>query len=240
MPPTLPVEFLDWNPSESNVIDPPAGLKSNGYLPTEVPASQHHNWIFNLTDQWIQWLNYVTSTILPTTGLASRGFVSVNFGASPYVMTSLNTGQVLLVDTTGGPVLLDLPDPIANPGFVITVVDFAGQFPVNNATFVRFGTEKIQYLNANYAMSAQGGIWSLQSDGANWNIVQNEPAASGSLIPNNCANNTIIGSGNCMFWPYLTIPVGKTMTVKTGAQLLSTPTVVVNGTLIVNGTSKIF
>jgi hypothetical protein len=55
--PSKPTEYLNWNPTETNVIDPPSGLKSTGWLPETQPPSQYTNWQINLIDQWIQWLN---------------------------------------------------------------------------------------------------------------------------------------------------------------------------------------
>jgi hypothetical protein len=51
-----PSKNLDWNPTESNVTEPIAGLKAAGYVGDDLPLASNHNWIFNLTDKWLQWL----------------------------------------------------------------------------------------------------------------------------------------------------------------------------------------
>ena len=56
---TRPTEFLDWVPSNSPtaIIEPPTGQKNSGWLPGEIPPAQYFNWLFNLIDQWIQYLD---------------------------------------------------------------------------------------------------------------------------------------------------------------------------------------
>lgn len=59
--PAKPTEYLDWNPSMSNVIDPPSGLKTTGVIPGQLFAAQYENWMINLIDQWIQWFDFISS-----------------------------------------------------------------------------------------------------------------------------------------------------------------------------------
>ncbi len=54
---TKPTEYLDWNPSESAVVDPPDALKLAGWAVNEEPPAQYFNWLFNLIDQWIQYFD---------------------------------------------------------------------------------------------------------------------------------------------------------------------------------------
>lgn len=167
-PPVMPSENLDWNDSLSNVIDPPAGLKTTGYLPAEVPASQHHNWIFNLIDQWIKWLTYQVTVVVPTTGLGTRGYTPVAFADTPFAITSAHNGKTLEVDSSGGAIELDLPDPLLNDAMVLTILDSTGNFGINNVTLKRFGIEFFEGLQADYVFAAPWGRWSIMASNGNW------------------------------------------------------------------------
>lgn len=59
---TKPSEYLDWNPSQSNVIEPPSGKKSEGWIAEEPPAD-YMNWLFYMSDQWIKWFDFEDGVI---------------------------------------------------------------------------------------------------------------------------------------------------------------------------------
>lgn len=65
------------------------------------------------------------------------------------------------------------------------------------------------------------------------------PISAGHLLQNAIAGNLTIVSGQCLFNPYASIAVGQTITVNSGAQLVSVGTMKVLGTLVVNGICKI-
>lgn len=54
-----PTEFLDWIPSNDPafIVDPPTELKDVGWSKGESPPARYFNWIINLTDQWLQYLD---------------------------------------------------------------------------------------------------------------------------------------------------------------------------------------
>lgn len=85
------------------------------------------------------------------------------------------TGSVALtdkalhfVDTASGPISLTLPSP-ANTRY-ITIKDTTGNALTNPMTLVRFGTEKIENVAANFAMNYSYGSWSITSNGTDWFI----------------------------------------------------------------------
>lgn len=145
-----PSEYLDWNPSLSHVIDPPSGLKSAGYLPTEVPDSQHHNWIFNLVDQWIKYLNGQISLTQIT--------VTTTYSVAAGVRT-------VLANVTGGSFAITLlPASSYSAGARITVKNITfGSANVANVT--PNGGDLIEGVNALTALGA-GEYITLETDGA--------------------------------------------------------------------------
>lgn len=56
-----PSEFLDWIPDNTtNIVDPPIELKNSGWEPGESPPARYFNWIINLTNQWLEYLDEIT------------------------------------------------------------------------------------------------------------------------------------------------------------------------------------
>lgn len=57
-----PSEFLDWIPDNTtNIIEPPTGLKNTGWPVGTSPPAQYFNWLLNLTNQWLEYLDEVAS-----------------------------------------------------------------------------------------------------------------------------------------------------------------------------------
>lgn len=73
--PSRPSQYLNWNPTQSNVLQPSSGLQTSGNLPGQTLAAQYYNWFANLTDQWIQYLDSVTNltqiSVTTTTALTA-------------------------------------------------------------------------------------------------------------------------------------------------------------------------
>lgn len=151
-----PTEFLDWNDSLSNVIDPPSGLKTTGYVPGAVLDAQYFNWIVNLTDQWIKWLSGVTSVIQ----------ISVSAAYS----VALNV-QTVLANPTGGSFAVTLPAASAcSVGQRFTVKNI-GISSSNTVSLTPTGSDKIE--NNNFAFSiAQGEYITVETDGVSnfWQV----------------------------------------------------------------------
>lgn len=58
---TKPSTFLDWTDgSASYVTEPPSGQKTTGWTDGQRPPYQYMNWLFWLSDQWIQYLDDVS------------------------------------------------------------------------------------------------------------------------------------------------------------------------------------
>jgi hypothetical protein len=86
-PPPKPSLYLNWtNGMSPMVTQPPASLQTSGWVPGVKPPPDFLNWLFWLTDSWIQWLDYeienvlgnaagttANSVVLSTTGTMSIG-----------------------------------------------------------------------------------------------------------------------------------------------------------------------
>lgn len=151
-----PNEYLTWNPSLSNVIDPPGGLKATGYLGGVVPGAQHHNWIFNLIDRWIQALDQ---------GYRRKTVVS----SGPY---SILTGDgVILAVTTAGAFQLNLPKASTVDGMMVQVKQYSTN--ANAATVAAFAGDTIDTGADTSVALGYGECISLVADSASnsWAIL---------------------------------------------------------------------
>ena len=92
---------------------------------------------------------------------------TVTFAMSPYAVQP--TDDYLFVDTSGGPVTLELPDPTSFPTTkVFHVVDTEGTFATNNATLSRFAGENIEGLPADKILQTAWGGWTVVTDRIDW------------------------------------------------------------------------
>lgn len=73
-----------------------------------------------------------------------------------------------LVDSTSGPVALQLPNPATVKGTVYNVKDIGGQAIINNISLVPFASETIEGLAQNYLFPTAYFGCRLMSDGSNW------------------------------------------------------------------------
>lgn len=76
------------------------------------------------------------------------------------------TDIYILVDTTGGAVILTLPDPATRRKLVIR--DVGDNLSVNALTIARFGTESIDGVAGNLIYTSDCGSIELISDGTDW------------------------------------------------------------------------
>lgn len=77
--------------------------------------------------------------------------------------------NIVFLNTSGGAFNLQLPNPAtAIAGQYWRLKDINGTFDVSNVTLVRFGTEKIEGVAANYALSAAWGAYELRTNGTDW------------------------------------------------------------------------
>ena len=54
---TKPTQKLDWIPDNTTNITDPTSLKTNGYTLNAIPLSSNHNWLFNRTSQWVDFID---------------------------------------------------------------------------------------------------------------------------------------------------------------------------------------
>lgn len=94
------------------------------------------------------------------------------------------------------------------------------------------GSQVSDGLGNNYVSITDNNVGNILTDFVNWNF------AGGTTVNVNPANVTVT-VGKTFWYPNYTIPAGSTWTVNVGGYLLSASNTVVNGTLIVNGTSRI-
>lgn len=99
-------------------------------------------------------------------GWGASGVQAVSAGTTS--VPSNAPGIIYEVDTSGGAVTLNLPNPASNPSLVFTVVDKKGTFGTNACTLHRFGSEKIINLNSDYVMSSPYGAWNFYTNGTDW------------------------------------------------------------------------
>lgn len=156
-----PGGFLNWNPSGSNGLQPPAGQLNTGWLLAQKPPFQWMNWLFTTIDQWIQWFAQVTAN----PGAVTQGVISVT---TTYSLLSTANGYFLEVNSSGGAFNIQLFNPSGNAGFKCTIKDVGPGFAANNVTLLRYGTEKIEMATQSYALQSDAGVWELYTDGTNW------------------------------------------------------------------------
>jgi hypothetical protein len=70
-----PSIYINWS---APGVQPPSSLASAGYIPGQPVAAQHFNYLLNLIDAWIQWLDQQT-TFAGAAPFAQTGNLGVNF-----------------------------------------------------------------------------------------------------------------------------------------------------------------
>lgn len=93
--------------------------------------------------------------------------MTITSASSPY--TILTTDDYLFVDTSGGAVTLNLPNPA---GFGYSkeyhLVDTKGTFGTNNATLAPHGAELIDGLAASKVFQTNWGGWTIVTNQTDW------------------------------------------------------------------------
>lgn len=100
-------------------------------------------------------------------GPKGRRVQTVTSVSSPFTMNPATVRKVN-VNTSGGPVTLQLPNPASNPHVEFEVKDSVGTFGTNNCTLARNGAEKIEGVAANRVLSAPWGSYRIYTDGTDW------------------------------------------------------------------------
>jgi hypothetical protein len=83
-----------------------------------------------------------------------------------YTVDSITPDYELYADTTGAAFNVTLPTP--TNGRLIAIVDVKLNFGTNAITLVPHGAEKINLVAANLVLSANGGRYSVESNGTDW------------------------------------------------------------------------
>lgn len=110
---TKPSAKSNWtvgNASFATVTqEPSASKKQTGWNIDERPAREWMNWLFYITDQWVDYFEDPAGQI-----------EEIDNTDSPYSATSLN--RWLAVDTSGGAVTVNLPAVTGNEGVRFTII----------------------------------------------------------------------------------------------------------------------
>lgn len=99
------------------------------------------------------------------------GLISINSPSSyPYTVTSADLANMILADSSGGAVTINLP--AASGGeLYFWVKDETGSAQTNNISIAPDGSDEIENVNANYVIDWNNGAVALISDGATkWHV----------------------------------------------------------------------
>ena len=133
---TKPTTYLNWTDgSGSKVTQPPPTQQLSGWTAGEAPPFQYMNWLFYITDQWIQYLDQETDQEASNT----------NLNAS---MRLINGGNWSYVNSTGV-LTWSSAFNLAVPG----IADADNQAAAGSATLT---DGQIAYVTANIPFSATG------------------------------------------------------------------------------------
>lgn len=93
--------------------------------------------------------------------------VTVINAMSPYAI--LPTDNWLFVDTTGGPITLQLPNPAQfGVPFSFRLIDVSGTMGTNHCFLAPFAAELVEGLNASKELQTAWGGWTVVTDRTNW------------------------------------------------------------------------
>lgn len=89
---TRPPGYLNWTDgAPAKVVQPPGNFLLEGWDPGQAPPSQYMNWLFYTTDQWIKYLDALTSTGVPDQALRliNGGFWSFNATTGAFAWSAI-------------------------------------------------------------------------------------------------------------------------------------------------------
>lgn len=143
-----PISYLNWTDgAPSKVVQPPSNFSLQGWQAAQAPPFQYMNWLFWLTDQWIQYLDQIIETGVPDNVIrllnggiwsfnASTGVLAWSQAANlaiPSIPDSANTiaaGNVTLADGDVAYVIANVPIVTKGDGTItqsqITNLNFTG------------------------------------------------------------------------------------------------------------------
>lgn len=157
----------DWVLSTPSAREEPsAGKKVLGWIFNEPYPEKNANWLWYSVSVW---MNYFELAIdeLAGTGYLDLGVQGINTGGD---IAGLE-GVLLLLDSSGGPFTLNLPDPALNAGNKWFFKDLGNSLSSNPVTLNRFGAHEIEGASANYLLETNLGSWVLYCDGVDYFFV---------------------------------------------------------------------
>lgn len=110
-------------------------------------------------------IDQLDSQLYVNMGPGTQGFATISATAD---LTGAFIGQVVKLNSQAGAFNLNLPNPLICKNKIIVLQDDTGFLDTNNVTLVRFASEQIQKLAANYVLAAPYGSWYLWSDGVDF------------------------------------------------------------------------
>ncbi|RYF52449.1 MAG: hypothetical protein EOO38_00120 [Cytophagaceae bacterium] len=155
MPANKPTQYLQWNPSQSNVTQPVDTLRARGYQANEAPTASNMNWIFWLQDQWTQYFDQSLTSAVMTTTLDS----SMRLMGGGTLSYALSSGSF----TWSAPLFLSIPsvpdaDNVVPAGNVIvpagSVIYVQANVPFTSLGDVTTGTATVQNVAYTAGISA--------------------------------------------------------------------------------------
>jgi len=153
--PSKPSNYLNWNPSQSNCIQPSGGQSTSGWQVGQMPPSQYENYLFNLVDRWIQWLDFASNQ--NPTSVTVTGNYTAQVGV-----------PIIFANPSGAPLTVTLPDSASNldVDFIIKNINYTNANAVTIA--LTTGSDKIENQSAgsSITLGANGETIRLHSNGA--------------------------------------------------------------------------
>lgn len=160
MPASKPANYLNWSVTTGTKTQPPTGQCQSGWLYGQAPPMDYMNYIHWISDQWIQWLDQVTTPSAQMFSLTASGTIdaSAGFDSTYWCAPATSAGMTFT-----------LPASASYPGYVVRVKNtkFSSNWNVN---IVVTGTDKVE--NQTTDVLGQGEYRVYKSDGlGNWFII---------------------------------------------------------------------
>lgn len=91
----------DWDSSNTNVLEPSAGLKSTGWATNAIPTSGNLNWLFKKTSEWLTYLKNFQAEALTWTA-AHIHSAAVTFNAATAINAMLTLAHDFIANGQSG------------------------------------------------------------------------------------------------------------------------------------------
>ncbi len=91
--------------------------------------------------------------------------------SSLYSPTVVQDGGVIPLNSASGAFNIQLPNPSTMTGRTFVLKDQGGMLSTYNVTLLRYASEMIEKIAADFALRADYGSWKIFSDGVNWKFI---------------------------------------------------------------------